>query len=155
MVQSLLQPNSVRTLFSVMKGKFDKNNIVEKLNNLGYQLKSYNSIDYYSIYEDYRLGGPDSPREILMAKGFLNRMMIEEREIIASPADGSFFSVLDVRSGKASSLEGSPPIPGLPKVWGCSGCIILNLSFALKCELGNLHNYDLPSVTGWRDRTAS
>jgi len=151
---SQVEQKGARPLFSVMKGNFDKPKIIEKLNNLGYQLKEYASIDYYSINEDYHLGGPSAPSAFLMAKSFLNRGMVKEGEIIAAPADDIFFSVLDVRSGKQSSLEDSLAYTRVAEALGDVLGVALVPQSVLRSEnvsedWDNLHTYDLAGI-GYR-----
>jgi len=152
--ESLIQPNGTRLLFSVMKGNFDKNNIIEKLDNLGYQRNNYASIDYYSIYADYLVGDIKSSSAARMAMAFLNRMMVKEREIIAAPADDIFFSVLDVRSGEQSSLEDSRAYTRVAEGLGdVLGAALVPHSLLRSTNVGadwdNLHTYDLAGI-GYR-----
>jgi hypothetical protein len=151
MAQSLLQPNGTHSLFSVMKGDFAKNNVVEKLNSLGYQLKNHASIDYYSINADGQMADMKSSREALMAKAFLNRVMVEEQEIIAAPADDIFFSVLDVSSDKQSSLEGSLPYTRVAESLGdVLGAALVPQSQLrsknVSADWDKLHIYDLAGI---------
>jgi hypothetical protein len=153
-VESLIQPNSTRPLFSVMKGNFDKNSIIEKLDNLGYQHKNYASIDYYSINEDYQVGDIRSSSVARMAMSFLNRMVVKEREIIAAPADDIFFSVLDVRSGKENSLEDSLAYTRVAESLGdVLGAVLIPQSLLrsmnVSMDWDNLHTYDLAGI-GYR-----
>jgi hypothetical protein len=150
-VESLLQPHAARPLFSIMKGNFDKDNIAEKLKGLGYQILSYSSNDYFSINADYMMGGPISNENLLMAKSFLNRMLVENQEIIAAPADDIFFPVLDARSGKQNSLSDSlayTRIAGsLENVLGAALIRQSQLrSENIKADWGNLDIYDLAGI---------
>lgn len=106
--ENWVQPNSTHPLCSVMKGHFDKNNITDKLQGIGYQLKKYSSNEYYSINADHQTGEIRSSQTARMSMAFLNRMQVQEQDIIAAPADDEFFSVLDVRSGKQTSLKDLP-----------------------------------------------
>jgi hypothetical protein len=148
---SQVELKGIRPLFSVMKGNFDKNKIIEKLNNLGYQLKEYTSIDYFSINEDYRFGGPDASKAVLLAKSFLNRIMVEEREIIAAPADEILFSVLDVRAGKDKSLKESIAHTRVAEALGdVLGAALIPqsqlFSENVNTKWGRLHTYDLAGI---------
>jgi len=152
--ESLIQPNSTRPLFSVMKGNFDKNNVIGKLNSLGYQLKNYASIDYYSINADYQFGDIKSSSAARMAMAYLNRVMVKEGEIIAAPADDIFFSVLDVRSGKQSSLEDSLAYTRVAESLGdVLGAALVPQSQLrsknVSADWDNLHTYDLAGI-GYR-----
>jgi hypothetical protein len=148
---SQVEPKGTRPLFSVMKGSFDKNEIIEKLNNLGYQLKEYASTDYYSINEDYQLGDIRSSQTAGMAMSYLNRMMVTEGDIIAAPADDIFFSVLDVRSGQQSSLEDSLAYTRVAEALGDVLGAALVPQSVLRSEnvsedWDNLHTYDLAGI---------
>jgi hypothetical protein len=150
MAQSLFEPNTTRPLFSVMKGNFDKNRIIGKLSGIGYQLKNYASIDYYSINADYQISRTSSSAA-QMAMYFLNRMMVKEQEIIAAPADEFFFSVLDVRSGKQKSLEGSLAYTRIAESLGdVLGAALIPQSLLhsknVNAGWNNLHSYDLAGV---------
>jgi hypothetical protein len=152
--ESLVQPNSTRSLFSVMEGNFDKNNVIEKLNGLGYQLKSHASIGYYSVNADNQVGDLKSSQAARMAMANLNRMMVEEQEIIAAPADDIFFSVLDVRSGRQGSLEDSLAYTRVAGSLGdVLGAVLIPQSILrsrnVSAEWANLHPYDLAGI-GYR-----
>jgi hypothetical protein len=150
-VQKVGQSSAVQPLFSVMKGNFAKNNIIEKLNRYGYQLKNYASIDYYSIRGDGQTGDLKSSGEARIAMAFLNRMLVDEQEIIAAPADDVFFPVLDVSLGKRSSLEGSLTYSRVAESLGN----ILGAALVPQSQLrsenvgsdwGKLHMYDLAGI---------
>jgi hypothetical protein len=152
-VRSLLQPNSTRPLFSVMRGNFDKNKIIGKLNNLGYQLKNYASTDYYSIRADNQTDLKSS-RAATMAMAYLNRMMVKEQELIAAPADDIFFSILDVRSGKQRSLKDSLTYSTVAGILGqVLGAALVPQSQLrsenVSMDWDKLHTYDLAGI-GYR-----
>ncbi len=149
--ESLIQPNSTRPLFSWMKGDFDQNNVIGKLNSLGYQFTNYASIDYYSINADNQLGDIKSSPAARMAKAYLNRVMVSEQEFIAAPADDIFFSVLDVRSGKQDTLADSLAYTRVAEFLGdVLGAALVPQSVLrsenVSTDWDMLHTYDLASI---------
>jgi hypothetical protein len=150
--ESLLQPNITRPLFSVMKGDFDTTNIIEKFNGLGYQRKTYESIDYYSINEDYQVGDARNSEEARLAMFFLNRIMVTDQEIIAAPADDVFFSALDARLSEQSSLKDSPTYTRVAHALtgGVLGAALIPQSILrsenVGADWGILNTYDLVGI---------
>jgi len=134
--------------FSVMEGDFNKENIVDKLEALGYQLQEHASFEYYSIHEDYSVGGRDAPEVFRKALGYMNRVMVTDREIIAAPADAILFNVLDVCSVEESALDESPAYTRVAEALGdVSGAGLIPRSILrslnVDAEWGTLHQYDL------------
>ena len=137
-----------------MKGSFDRGRIIEKLDGLGYQRKSYGSVEYYTIRADNQAGDPRSSPEAALAMSFLNRMMVSEQEIIAAPANDIFFSILDARSGKQGSLSDSPAYTGTVESLGdvLGAALVpgpLLRSENVSADWGDLHSYDLAGI-GYR-----
>lgn len=150
---SLVEQNGARPTFSIMKGNFDNNSIVNKLNSLGYQLQKYSSVDYYSIRADYEVDIKSSGAS-RMAMANLNRMLVEEKEIVASPADSMFFLILDVRSAKQSSVKDSLAYTRVAGVLGdVLGAALIPISQLrsknINTKWGSLHDYDLAGI-GYR-----
>jgi hypothetical protein len=147
----LVEQNGTRSLFSLIKGNFDKNNIVEKLNGLGYSLKTYASIDYYSVRADYQIGDIKNSEAARMALFHLNRMMVKEQEIIAAPADDIFFSIIDAYSGKRSALNNSTSYTRVAESLGdVLGAVLIPQSLLrsknVKADWNMLHTYDLVGI---------
>ncbi len=101
-VESLPKPNTTRSLFSVMKGRFDADAIINKLTALGYQDRVDAGVSYYSLHADYGFADPITP-----AVSFLNRIMVRQRDIIAAPADALMFPALETFADARVSLESS------------------------------------------------
>ena len=125
--------------------------IIEKLTSFGYQLKDYTSIDFYSINEDYQVGDIKSS-DALLAMGLLNRIMVQQREIIASPANDIFFLVLNTRSDKSNSLENSLSYTRVAEALGdVLGAAFIPQSIVQNSEnvdkdWETLHTYDLAGI---------
>jgi hypothetical protein len=146
----LIQPEESSSVFSVMKGNFDKNNIVGKLNNLGYQPKAYGSLEYYSIRADNQVDLKSS-QAANIAMAYLNRVMVEEREIIAAPADDIVFSVIKSRSDKQKSLKDSLAYTRVAESLGdVLGAALVPQSLLrsenMSSDWGKLHKYDLAGI---------
>lgn len=155
MVEESVPPNAKRPLFSVMKAGFDKSDMVGKLDGLGYERKSYDGMEFYSINADYQLDMRSSGAG-RMAMGFLNRMLVNEQEIIAAPADEIFFQVLNVRLGKEKSLGDSIAYTTVAASLGdVLGAAIIPRSQLqsknVSTEWGELHEYDLAAIGYWME----
>ncbi len=149
--ESMTISGETHSLFSIMKGNFNKDAIVSKLEGLGYELKEYGQTKYYSIHEDYSFGGRDAPQPFLMTHGLLNRIMVTEREIIAAPSDDIFFKVLDARNNDQQSLQQSSAYNKVAKALGdVLGAAIVPPSQVISENIdttwGKLHEYDLIGI---------
>jgi hypothetical protein len=135
--------------FSIMQGEFDQKAIINKLENLGYELRSYKSTEFYSINEDYQIAA-DATQAPLPACFLLNRIMLTDKQIIAAPADKILFALIEGQAGKSQSIKEYPGYTGvietLGDVLGAGIRPVSTIEADKEPEQPGLHNYDLVGI---------
>jgi hypothetical protein len=147
--------------FYVSEGKFDKDVIIGKLTDLGYQKIDYGSYSYYKINDDFSRGQPSNPVSEQVSAA-MNRVAIIDNTIVIAPATDIMTGILDTLTGTAMPVTGDPACKALLSSLGevLSGVLMnpertLNLNhpqkmppfkFTIPPDWGILHQYDMTGI---------
>jgi hypothetical protein len=93
--------------FSLSEGNFDKDLIVGKLTEAGYQKVEYVPYFYYSLNDDFSVDDLSNPmtQKVLSA---MNRVALLDNALITAPATEILTGILDTMAGKEASVLDSP-----------------------------------------------
>ncbi len=147
--------------FYVSEGTFNKDVIIGKLTDLGYQKVDYGSYSYYSINDDFSFGNLSSTiaQQVLAA---MNRMAILDGTAIIAPATDIMTGIMDTLAGKTVAVIDDPVGRALARSLGdiLSGVIMnpertLNMNppqtmppfnFTVPSDWGLLHRYEMTGI---------
>lgn len=149
-VMELIEANKSRDLFSVMEGDFNKPDIVQKLESVGYTSLDHTWSTYYAIGDDNQT--EFSPISMgFYARNQMSRIMVTGDRIIAARSDELLFPLLDAPQNKANTLANSVPYTSIAETLGD----VLGAAFVPPSKTGaentgpdwdRLHDWDLAGI---------
>jgi len=139
-------PNSTNPLFSIARGNFNAELIIDELSNQGFTIAEYDSNKYYT-----NENGGFTPGIPLTEVMYITKMVVSNEQIIAAASENELFPILDTQSEQKTTIENLPAYTTTSSALGnVLGAALIPKS-QLICEYVNedwnrLHDYDLVGI---------